>query len=123
MISKRAHSRFGSSSAPSPHRNELPVAENSFSVNTSPTVEKALMLKSPPMKSTLCSNNEQDHAPSTIARRNGIECENYRFRLKGVLVEQDSEVRIASMRNELIGDVRNMITGFLKNNRIWLPEE
>ena len=38
--------------------------------------------------------------------------ENYRVRLKGVLVEQDSEVRVASVRNELIGDVRNLITGF-----------
>ena len=55
MMRNPAHSRFGSSSAPSPHRNELPGAENSASVNTSPTVEKALMLKSPPMKSTLCS--------------------------------------------------------------------
>ena len=27
-------------------------------------------------------------------------------------------VRVASMRNELIGDVSNMITGFLKNNRM-----
>ena len=45
---------------------------------------------------------------------------NYRFRLKGVLVEQDSEVRVASVRLELIGDVRNMITGFLKNNRMKL---
>ena len=35
---KPAHSRFGSSSAPSPHRSELPGAENSSSVNTSPTV-------------------------------------------------------------------------------------
>ena len=35
-------------------------------------------------------------------------------RLKGVLVEQDSEVRVASSDKELIGDVRNMITGFLK---------
>ena len=35
------------------HRNELPGAENSRSENTSPTVDKALMLKSPPMKSTL----------------------------------------------------------------------
>ena len=35
-------------------------------------------------------------------------------------VEQDSEVRVASVRNELIGDVRNMITGFLKNNRMEL---
>ena len=41
-----------------------------------------------------------------------------RVRLKGVLVQQDSKVRVTSMRNELIGDVRNMITGFLKNNRM-----
>ena len=47
-------------------------------------------------------------------------CKNYRFRLKGVFVEQDSEVRVASVRHELIGDVRNMITGFLKNNRMEL---
>ena len=39
-------------------------------------------------------------------------------RLEGVLVEQDSEVRVTSMRKKLIGDVRNMITGFLKNNRM-----
>ena len=37
-----------------PHKNELPSAENSGSENTSPTVDKALVLKSPPMKSTLC---------------------------------------------------------------------
>ena len=47
MMRKPAHSRFGSSSAPSPRRSELPGAENSSSVNTSPTVEKAVMLKSP----------------------------------------------------------------------------
>ena len=64
------------------------------------------------------SNNEQDHTPSTFARRVSLECENYRVRLKGVLVERDSEVRVASVRHELIGDERNMITGFLKNNRM-----
>ena len=37
-------------------------------------------------------------------------------------VEQDSEVRVASVRNELIGDVRNVITGFLKNNRMELSK-
>ena len=47
-------SGFCSSNAPSHHRKELPGAENSGSENTSPTVEKALTLKSPPMKSTLC---------------------------------------------------------------------
>ena len=66
------------------------------------------------------ANNDQDHTPSTFARRVGLECENYRVRLKGVLVEQDGEVRVASERHELIGDVRNMITGFLKNNRMEL---
>ena len=35
-----------------------------------------------------------------------------RVRLKSVLVEPDSKVRVASMRNELIGG-----DGFLKNNR------
>ena len=33
MMRNPAHSRFGSSSAPSPHRNELPGAENSASEN------------------------------------------------------------------------------------------
>ena len=37
-----------------------------------------------------------------------------------MIVDQDSEVRVASVRHELIGDVRNMITGFLKNNRMEL---
>ena len=32
---------------------------------------------------------------------------------KGILVEQDSEVRVVGVGPELIGDVRNMITGFL----------
>ena len=64
------------------------------------------------------SNNEQDHTPSTFACVVGLECENCRVRLKGVLVDQDSKVRVTSMRNELIGDVRDMITGFLKNNRM-----
>ena len=63
------------------------------------------------------SNNEQNHTPGTFARRVGLECENKRVRLKSILVEQDSEVRVASV---LIGDVRNMITGFLKNNRMEL---
>ena len=42
MTGNPVRSRFGSSSAPSPHKNELPGAENSGSENTSPTVEKAL---------------------------------------------------------------------------------
>ena len=59
------------------------------------------------------SNNEQNHTPSTFARRVDLECEYYKVRLKGILVEQDSEVRVASERHKLIGDVRDMITGFL----------
>ena len=39
-------------------------------------------------------------------------------RLEGVFVEQDGEVRVASVRNELIGDVGDVIAGFLKNNRM-----
>ena len=35
-----------------------------------------------------------------------------------VLVEQESRVRVTNMRNKLIGDVQDMITGFLKNNRM-----
>ena len=38
-----------------------------------------------------------------------------------MLVEQDSEVRVASVGPELIRDVQNMIAGFLKNNRMELP--
>ena len=48
------HSRHVSSRPPGPHKSELPGAANSGSEKTSPTVEKALMLKSPPIKSTLC---------------------------------------------------------------------
>ena len=40
--------------------------------------------------------------------------------LEGVLVEQYGEVRVASVCNELIRDVRDMITGFFKNNRMEL---
>ena len=40
--------------------------------------------------------------------------------LEGVLVEQDGEVRFASVRNELIGDVGDVITGLLKDNRMKL---
>ena len=65
--------------------------------------------------------SKKDHTPSTFARRVGLECENFWVRLKGILVEQDSEVRVAGVRHELIGDVRNIITGFLKNNRMKLP--
>ena len=41
-----------------------------------------------------------------------------RVRLKGVLVQQDGKVRVTSVRNKLTGDVLDMITGFLKNNRM-----
>ena len=33
-------------------------------------------------------------------------------------MEQDGEVRVASVRDELIGDVRDVITGFLEKNRM-----
>ena len=43
-------------------------------------------------------------------------CEHHRVRLKGVPVEQDSKVRVASAHKELIRDVRDMVAGFLKDN-------
>ena len=60
----------------------------------------------------------ENHAPSTFTCGALPEDKHHKVRLKGVLVEHDSEVRVASVRNELLGDVRNMITGFLKNNRM-----
>ena len=49
-----------------------------------------------------------------------FEGNNHRVGLEGVLVEQYGEVRVASVCNELIRDVRNMITGFLKKNSMEL---
>ena len=49
-----------------------------------------------------------------FAGRGFIKGENRRIRLKGVFVEQDGEVRVASVRNERVGDVRNVVTGFLR---------
>ena len=54
------------------------------------------------------------HAPLLV--ESSLKAKN-RVGLEGVLVEQDGEVRIASVCNELIRDVRDMITGVLKNNR------
>ena len=55
------------------------------------------------------------NTPRTFACGVFLEGENHRVRLKGVLVERDSKIRVASVRKELIRDVRNMIT--------WLLEE
>ena len=46
---------------------------------------------------------------------------NNRVRLKGVLVEQDGKVHVVSVCSEVIRDVRDMVAGFLKNNRMKLP--
>ena len=56
------------------------------------------------------------HVPLLV--ESSLKAKTHRVGLEGVLVEQDGEVRVASVRNELIGDVRDMITGFLKNNRM-----
>ena len=37
-------------------------------------------------------------------------------RLEGVLVEQDSGVPVASVRNELVSGVRYVVTGFLQDD-------
>ena len=58
------------------------------------------------------SNDEQYHTPSTFACGVFLEGENHRVGLKGVLVEQDGDVRVACVRNKLVG-VRNVVTGFL----------
>ena len=39
----------------------------------------------------------QYHTPRTFASGVNLVCENYRVRLKGVLVEQDCEVRVVSV--------------------------
>ena len=70
------------------------------------------------MAAQQCSNDEENHAPSTFTCGALPEDKHHRVRLKGVLVEQDGEVRVASARNELIGDVGDMTAGFLKNNRM-----
>ena len=59
------------------------------------------------------SNDEYHHAPRFLAGRRLIKGEARRVGLEGVLVEQDGEVRVASVRNELVGDVRYVVTGFL----------
>ena len=58
--------------------------------------------------------------PRTFACGLFLESNNHRVGLEGVLVEQYGEVRVANVCNELIRDVLDMITGFLKNNRMEL---
>ena len=62
------------------------------------------------------SNDEQDHAPRIFARRVGLERENKRVWLTGVLVEQDGKVRVVGVCSEVIRDVRDMVAGFLKDD-------
>ena len=59
-----------------------------------------------------------EHAPCAFARGVFDEGENRRIGLDRVHVDQDGEVRVASVRNELVGDVRDMIAGLLKDNRM-----
>ena len=51
-----------------------------------------------------------------FARRVGLKRKDCGVRLKGVLVEQDSKVHVVGVCSEEIRDVRDMVTGFLKNN-------
>ena len=50
----------------------------------------------------------------------GLECENYRVRLKGVLIEQDSEVHVVSVHPALIGDVTHNIWTYCRNVRLMI---
>ena len=59
------------------------------------------------------SDDEHHHAPRFLAGRGLMKSEDRRVRLEGVFGEQDGEVRVASIPNELVGDVRNVIIGFL----------
>ena len=45
-----------------------------------------------------------------------MKSEDRKVGLEGVLVEQDGEVRVASVRNELVSGVRNVVTGFLQDD-------
>ena len=65
-------------------------------------------------------NRKQRKREREKERNRETEKERKRIGLKGVHVEQDGEVRVTSVHNELIGDVRNVITGFFKNNRMEL---
>ena len=56
------------------------------------------------------------HVPLLV--ESSLKAKTHRVGLEGVLVEQDSEVRVASVRKELLRDVRNVITGFLKYDRM-----
>ena len=51
-----------------------------------------------------------------FARGVGLEREDCGVWLKGVLVEQDSEVHVVGVCSEVIRDVRDMVAGFLKDN-------
>ena len=62
------------------------------------------------------SKDKQNLAPSTFACGVFPEGINHKVRLNRVLDEKDGNIRVTRTRNEQIGDVRYMITGFLKNN-------
>ena len=61
----------------------------------------------------ICLHDEYHHVPRFLAGRRFIEGEDRRVGLEGVLLEQDGKVRVASVRNELVGDVRYVVTGVL----------
>ena len=62
---------------------------------------------------TLLGNEHVNRACGVFPEGN-----NRRVGLEGVLVEQDGEVCVASVRNELIGEVGDVITRFLKDNSL-----
>ena len=61
-------------------------------------------------------NDEYHHAPRLFAGQGFIRGEDRRVGPEGVFVEQDGEVRVAGVRNGLVCDVRNVVTGFLKDD-------
>ena len=67
------------------------------------------------------SNDEHHRALRFLAGRGLNKGVDRRVRFEGVLVEQDVEVRVAGVRNELVRDVRNVVTGFLHDDCVESP--
>ena len=139
------HSRHVSSKPPRPRKSELPSAANSGSVNTSPTVEKSAQVEvasneveaSRFWATTLWTWTEQNVTvgvpervgprssprttnaailPRVLAGRGLGDGEDSAVGLERVLVEQDSEIGAARVRDEMVRDSRN--TGSLEDDRM-----
>ena len=62
------------------------------------------------------SLGHDEKTSSIFARRFNLKRDNKRVWFKGVLVEQNGEIRVVSVRKEIIRDVRDMVAGLLEDN-------